>query len=168
MTLPPNPDPKSEARAQWLLEHPEEYPGLPTHEHVQVLLRIWSFKAHLLTSWAVLASGAQLFLRRVAVVFNDHSYGCESNLDEHVFEKLCAQLSGISVPAFSIEESLVLDGTTYGIEMSRSVANVKLSWVAGGHSGWDELSRWHRRTTELFESMLPESTPKIEGFDQVR
>jgi hypothetical protein len=112
------------AETERLLEHPEEYPGLPKHAGVEVLVRTWR-NSSLLCSWAILESQGKLFLRRVSVAFNNATYGSEALFDQSVFEQLCNELATVDVAPFRIKKESSWTAPC-GIEMTRLSAREAL------------------------------------------
>jgi hypothetical protein len=156
-------------KALALLEHPESYPGLPGHAGSRLLLRVWRYPSFTpYFAWAVIASRDVLFLRRVVwdqaarILPTPRTFGCEIPLQKGTFEPIMARLRTIQIPPFLPVPTIGLDGTSYGVEYGDFILSCKLTWWETPPVEWTPLQQWHTATTQLFESLLPTSTPAHE------
>ena len=156
-----------------LLENPVAYPGLISRKWSKVLLRVWlypSFKPY--CSWAIIHAERELFLRRVvwdqvrpvgvSAGAVPYTYGSETLFERMAYDKLSSDLATIRLAPFHVDGQFGLDGTRYGIEITRSALSTKLSWWETPPASWADLRQWHQQTVELFESILPLSTAGLE------
>jgi len=153
----------NDAEARYLLENPLDYPGLVTRPRSKVLLRVWrypSFEPQ--CSWAIIEAEDELFLRRV-IRGPSGTYGSETPFEKPAYDNLATDLGNIQVTPFEADESLGLDGTWYGIERVSSHITATIRWWGCPPSKWPALERWHQKSTEIFDSVLPMSTVDIEA-----
>lgn len=159
-----------EGNATGLLENPLRYPGLPRKKSPKVLLRVWrypAFEPH--CSWTVIEDKKQYFLRRV--VWDQRTggispdakkmYGAEAQLDESVLDALQEGLWAITLPAFILVNTVGIDGVSNGIEVGNYMASARFSWWCDPPTEWAPLQAWHNEAIQVFERLLPSSTPYL-------
>ena len=154
-------------RALSLLAEPESYPLLPQRNFIR-LLRVWVYPTFApCVAWSLAQAGGQFYIRRVVwdqvhtVDLEPNTFGTELPVPEETFRKLLAELRAMQLTPFTSTSSTGVDGTSYGVEVGTLEPSGRLSWWGKPPEAWASLQDWHTCATELFESLLPPSTPDL-------
>lgn len=155
------------ARALSLLENPESYPLLPQRNFIR-LFRVWVYPTFApYVAWSLAQASEQFYIRRVVwdqvhtVDLEPITFGTELPVLEETFHKLLAELRAMQLTPFTLASATGVDGTSYGVEVGTFNPSGRLSWWGNPPEAWSPLQAWHTCATQLFESLLPLSTPDL-------
>ena len=157
------------SKAYYLLEHPEEYPGLVSHQLSDrqfLLLQYPTFEPY--ASWSLFQIGKHYWVRRVEwdrskrIPFHEtdpFTYGSTIKCPQALAEDVLSRLRSLAFRPFSIQqEGIGLDGTTYGISLGDFQLSCDIQWWCTPPDEWNEVAVWFRTTVLAFENLLPESS----------
>ncbi|MEW8209410.1 MAG: hypothetical protein AB2735_03040 [Candidatus Thiodiazotropha taylori] len=153
------------------LENPENYDGLPKLENDLRRLRIWRYPSFAtISSWAVFGLGKNIVVRRLewdrSTEFPSQTelrqvYGAQSSITENEFNFLMSELAEIEFRPLIEHQAVMCDGTEYGVEVGHGSFSRSISWHHVPSQGWEKLASWHQKAIEKLDSLLPESTCRL-------
>jgi hypothetical protein len=156
-------------RARWALEHAEHQEPCEAVQRLHVLLRLWHYPAFdLHTSWTVFQTQgssretAQLSIRQVvwdnirdSQRLTDPMEGLRRGFHTHPTLRICDAAVGfdeyndivatgrhLAIPMVGVEESVGLDGETFGIEIEEFLTHRRLEWWCSGPEEWRPFTKW--------------------------
>ncbi|MFK8183650.1 MAG: hypothetical protein AB8B99_09760 [Phormidesmis sp.] len=158
---------KQRKQTYWLLEHPEEYPGLPARDECDrklLLFRYPSFKPS--ASWSLFKTGKHYWIRRVEwdcskcfpTAIEPLTFGSEAAFLPSAAEQVLSSLSSIEFCPLKQPELGGIDGTILGITVGNYWLSCSLRWWYLPSNDWKPLAAWFEKTVDTFEQALPEST----------
>jgi len=157
-------NPKHAAALQ-LLEHPEQYPGLPPLDHPRRIFRVWEYPAFSpYRSWSLLTTKSEneILIRRVTFtdpnlsleIGDPETFGAQTNCPRELFDELCARLQRLSLGILLPDLSIVLDGTRSGIELGDVNFSARIEWKTLPPS-WNSIQDWHAWAIESMDALFP-------------
>lgn len=160
-----------EENAKNCLENSESFPALEKFSELETVFRIWRYPSLCIYSSWVLREKNQTFrVRRLEwdrnrdLSFpqtNPTIYGSETIVSTEDARNIINEFRSLALQPFLITSQFGIDGETVGVETKSSYLNCRLSWWGDAPESWGKLSEWLERTTDYFDSLLPQSTAKI-------
>jgi hypothetical protein len=80
----------------------------------------------------------------------------DARIDPVSFEEHMKALFGFRLPVHGLEEVVGVDGESFGLELSRFLAGVRLRWWCDGPKEWRELTGWHCGLRSFLREQLGE------------
>lgn len=159
-----------------LLEVPEDFPALPMRTLTEREFLMWrypSFEAN--SSWSIFRTknSGEYFLRRLELNPRDRPqgsiplpdvFGAESPLPAKTVRRILSAFESLRIPAFRQSPvSIVLDGTTCGVQFGNRLQATRIHWWSHHSEEWTPLVSLFDQTIETFDRTLPASTLRTHG-----
>lgn len=173
---------KQEETAIEILDSPENYSALKPLDKAQIVFRIWRYHSlSVCSSWLLYELEKTFFVRRLEwdrtkdnLYFGESEptiYGSESEILSEQVKSIVDQLQLIRIQPFLVSDLVGIDGITYGIEAKLEHLKSQysrernfspyFSWWSQPKESWQPLADWLGKTSDYFDSILPESTAKM-------
>ena len=160
-----------EENAKNYLENPGNFPALEKFSELEMVFRIWRYpglRTH--SSWLLREKNQIFRVRRLEwdrykdLSFpqtNPTIYGSEAMVLTEDARKIINEFRSLVLQPFLITSQFGIDGETIGVETKSDHLKCRLSWWNDAPESWNKLSEWLDRTTTYFDSILPQSTAKM-------
>lgn len=160
-----------EENAKSCLENSESFPALEKFSELETVFRVWRYPAlRTHSSWILHEKNQTFRVRRLEwdrnkdLSFpqnNPTIYGSEATVSTEDARNIINEFRSLALQPFLITPQFGIDGETVGVETKSGYLNCRLSWWGDAPESWSKLSEWLEGTTNYFDSILPQSTAKM-------
>lgn len=153
------------------LERPETYSALEKWSEFETVFRVWRYPAlRACSSWLLREEKKAFWVRRLEWDrYKDSAfpqgeptiYGSETIVSTEDAQIIVEKFRGLSLQPFLNPPQFGIDGETLGVETKSYYLKCRLSWWSRPPESWQSLAAWLEETTDYFDSLLPQSTAKM-------
>ena len=153
------------------LERPETYSALEQWSEFETVFRVWRYPAlRACSSWLLRESKDSFWIRRLEWDrYKDSAfpqgeptiYGSEAIVLTEDAQTIIEKFRALSLQPFLNPPQFGIDGETFGVETKSYYLKCRLSWWSRPPESWQSLAVWLEETTDYFDSLLPQSTAKM-------